>query len=139
MADNKFLSTSRIKAGEMIDDIRSYITRIYGEVEGAFTTASPFSQILDVISEIGRLIFFYIEDSTVEQNILTAQNPESIYGLSRLAGHDSFRGAAASGELKLRLGVQGLDDIAGDALNIPSNAIIECKDNGQWTCSHLKG
>ena len=130
MADNKFLSTSRIKAGEMIDDIRSYITRIYGEVEGAFTTASPFSQILDVISEIGRLIFFYIEDSTVEQNILTAQNPESIYGLSRLAGHDSFRGAAASGELKLRLGVQGLDDIAGDALNIPSNAIIECKDNG---------
>jgi hypothetical protein len=76
------------------------------------------------------LIFFYIEDATVEQNILTAQNPESIYGLSRLAGHDSFRGAAASGELKLRLGVSGLEDIAGDALNIPANAIIECKDNG---------
>ena len=130
MADNNFLSTSRIKVGEMIDDIRSYVTRVYGEVEGAFTTASPFSQLLDVISQIGRLIFFYIEDATVEQNILTAQNPESIYGLSRLAGHDSFRGAAASGELKLRLGVQGLEDIAGDALNIPANAIIECKDNG---------
>lgn len=130
MADNNFLSTSRIKVGEMIDDVRSYVTRVYGEVEGAFTTASPFSQLLDVISQIGRLIFFYIEDATVEQNILTAQNPESIYGLSRLAGHDSFRGAAASGELKLRLGVQGLEDIAGDALNIPANAIIECKDNG---------
>jgi hypothetical protein len=130
MADNNFLSTSRIKVGEMIDDVRSYVTRVYGEVEGAFTTASPFSQLLDVISQIGRLIFFYIEDATVEQNILTAQNPESIYGLSRLAGHDSFRGAAASGELKLRLGVSGLEDIAGDALNIPANAIIECKDNG---------
>lgn len=130
MADNNFLSTSRIKVGEMIEDVRSYVTRVYGEVEGAFTTASPFSQLLDVISQIGRLIFFYIEDATVEQNILTAQNPESIYGLSRLAGHDSFRGAAASGELKLRLGVSGLEDIAGDALNIPANAIIECKDNG---------
>jgi len=81
MADNNFLSTSRIKVGEMIDDVRSYVTRVYGEVEGAFTTASPFSQLLDVISQIGRLIFFYIEDATVEQNILTAQNPESIYGL----------------------------------------------------------
>jgi hypothetical protein len=130
MADNKFLSTSRIKAGEMIEDVRSYISRIYGEVQGAFTTASPFSQILDVISEIGRLIFFYIEDSTVEQNILTAQNPESIYGISRLAGHDAFRGAAAVGEIKLRLGVSNLDDITGDALNIPANATIECKDNG---------
>jgi hypothetical protein len=130
MADNNFLSTSRIKVGEMIDDVRSYVTRVYGEVEGAFTTASPFSQLLDVISQIGRLIFFYIEDATVEQNILTAQNPESIYGLSRLAGHDSFRGAAASGEVKLRLGVSNLDDIAGDALNIPANSIIECKDNG---------
>jgi hypothetical protein len=130
MADNNFLSTSRIKVGEMIDDVRSYVTRVYGEVEGAFTTASPFSQLLDVISQIGRLIFFYIEDATVEQNIITAQNPESIYGLSRLAGHDSFRGAAASGELKLRLGVSGLEDIAGDALNIPANATIECKDNG---------
>ena len=130
MADNNFLSTSRIKVGEMIDDVRSYVTRVYGEVEGAFTTASPFSQLLDVISQIGRLIFFYIEDATVEQNILTAQNPESIYGLSRLAGHDSFRGAAASGEVKLRLGISNLDDIAGDALNIPANSIIECKDNG---------
>jgi hypothetical protein len=130
MADNKFLSTSRIKAGEMIEDVRSYISRIYGEVQGTFTTASPFSQILDVISEIGRLIFFYIEDSTVEQNILTAQNPESIYGISRLAGHDAFRGAAAVGEIKLRLGVSNLDDITGDALNIPANATIECKDNG---------
>ena len=130
MADNNFLSTSRIKTGEMISDVRSYVSRVYGAVGTAFTTASPFSQLLDVISEIGKLIFFYIEDSTVEQNILTAQNPESIYGLSRLAGHDSFRGAAASGELKLRLGVQGLDDIAGDALNIPANAIIKSNDNG---------
>lgn len=130
MADNNFLSTSKVKAGEMIDDVRSYITRVYGEAQGSFTTASPFSQLLDVITNIGRLIFFYIEDATVEQNILTAQTPESIYGLARLAGHDSFRGAAASGELKLRLGVSNLDDIAGDALNIPANAIIECTDNG---------
>ena len=101
MAEFKFLNTSRIKANEMISDTRAYISRIYGRTGELFTTASPFSQILDVLTELTKLVFFYIEDSTVEQNILTAQNPESIYGLARLAGHDSFRGASAYGEIKI--------------------------------------
>ena len=129
MAENKFLSASRIKTGEMISDIRTYVSRIYGNAGTLFTTASPFSQVLDVLSQISKLIFFYIEDATVEQNILTAQNPESIYGLARLAGHDSFRGAAASGEIEIRLNTMGTDDIAGDALNIPANATIKSNDN----------
>lgn len=130
MAEFKFLSTSRIKANEMISDTRTYIARLYGRTSELFTTASPFSQILDVLSEITKLIFFYIEDSTVEQNILTAQNPESIYGLSRLAGHDAFRGASAYGEIKIRLNTTASDDIAGDALNISKNSIIKCSSNG---------
>ena len=42
MADNNFLSTSRIKTGEMISDVRSYVSRVYGAVGTAFTTASHF-------------------------------------------------------------------------------------------------
>ena len=78
MAEFKFLSASRVKVNEMILDTRSYIARLYGRTSELFTTASPFSQILDVLSEISKMILFYIEDSTVEQNILTAQHPESI-------------------------------------------------------------
>ena len=125
MAEFKFLSTARIKASEMIADTRSYIARVYGRAGELFTTASPFSQILDVLSQISQLIFYYIEDSTVEQNILTANNPESIYGLSRLAGHDSFRGSAAIGEIQVRLNTSAGNEIAGDALNIPANTIIK--------------
>ena len=130
MAEFKFLSTSRIKANEMISDTRTYIARLYGRTSELFTSASPFSQILDVLSEITKLIFFYVEDSTVEQNILTAQNPESIYGLSRLAGHDAFRGSSAYGEIKIRLNTSASTDIAGDALNISKNSIIKCSSNG---------
>jgi hypothetical protein len=125
-----FLNTTRIKANEMISDTRSYISRIYGRTGELFTTASPFSQILDVLSEITKLIFFYVEDATVEQNMLTAQNPESIYGLARLAGHDAFRGASSYGEVKIRLSTTSLEDIAGDALNISKNSIIKCTSNG---------
>lgn len=130
MPEFKFLSTSRVKANEMIADTRSYISRIYGRAGELFTTASPFSQILDVLGEISKLIFFYIEDATVEQNILTAQNPESIYGISRLAGHDSFRGSSAVGEIKIRLNTSAFNEIKGDAINIPSNSVILAVKNG---------
>ena len=130
MADLKFLQASRIKASEMIADSKTYISRLYGRLGEMFTTASPFSQILEVINELGELIFFYIEDATVEQNILTAQQPESVYGLARLAGHDPYRGASAFGEIAIRLNTSAFGDIAGDALNIPANAIITSNSNG---------
>jgi hypothetical protein len=130
MAEFKFLSTARIKANEMINDTRTYITRLYGRTGELFTTASPFSQILEVLNDISKLILFYVEDATVEQNILTAQQPESVYGLSRLAGHDAFRGASAMGEIKVRLNVTAATEIAGDALNIPANTIIKSTNNG---------
>lgn len=130
MAEFKFLTASRVKANEMLSDTRTYISRLYGRTSELFTTASPFSQILDVLTEITKLIFFYVEDATVEQNILTAQNPESIYGLARLAGHDAFRGASAQGEIQLRLNVTAAQEIAGDALNISKNTRIKSVTNG---------
>ena len=130
MAELKFLSTARIKSSEMLTDIRTYISRLYGRTGELFTTASPFAQILEVLTELTNLVFFYIEDATVEQNILTAQNPESIYGLSRLAGHDPFRGSSAVGEIKVRLSTSAFGEIAGDALNIPANTIITASNNG---------
>lgn len=130
MAEFNFLSTARVKANEMISDTRSYISRLYGRTGELFTTASPFSQILDVISEISKMILFYIEDATVEQNILTAQHAESIYGLARLSGHDAFRGSSATGEIKIRLKTTAFNDIAGDSINFSNNTIIKSKSNG---------
>lgn len=130
MTELKFLSKARIKVTEMIADTRTYISRVYGRSGDLFTTASPYSQILEVLTELTNLNFLYIEDSTVEQNILTAQDSESIYGLARLAGHDAFRGSSALGELKIRLNTSAFNDIEGDSLNIPANAVIKASKNG---------
>lgn len=130
MANLKFLSTSKIRASEIIADTKTYIGRLYGRLGDMFTTASPFSQILEVLSEISELLFFYVEDATVEQNILTAQHPESIYGLARLTGHDAFRGSSAIGEIAIRLNTSSANDISGDALIIPANTIIKSNSNG---------
>jgi len=130
MTELKFLSRARIKATEMIADTRTYISRVYGRSSDLFTTASPYSQILEVLAELTNLNFLYIEDAVVEQNILTAQDPESIYGLARLAGHDAFRGSSALGELKIRLNTSAFNDIEGSTLNIPANSIIKASKNG---------
>ena len=130
MAELKFLSAARIKTSEMLTDTRTYISRLYGRAGELFTTASPFAQILEVLTELTNLVFFYIEDAVVEQNILTAQHAESIYGLARLAGHDAFRGSSALGEIKIRLNTSAFNEIAGDAINIPANTLIKASKNG---------
>jgi hypothetical protein len=74
---------------------------------------------------------FYIEDALVEQNIYTAQQAESIYGMSRLTGHDATRGFAATGEIQFRWKPGAdLSKIAGTGLNIDSRAELKFDVNG---------
>lgn len=132
MAELKFLNKTRIVAEQIYNDTRTYISRVYKRSNTLFTNASPFAQILKVLTELSELLLFYIEDSTVEQNIHTAQQPESIYGLSRLAGHDPTRGFAATGEISIRLNSQSgaFTKIAGDGITIPANAELKFDANG---------
>ena len=48
MADFKFLDKARTTATEIIDDSRSYLSRVYKNAGNYFTTASPFSLLLRV-------------------------------------------------------------------------------------------
>lgn len=132
MAELKFLNRLRVTAETIRDDARRYIARAYNRANTLFTEASPYAQIISVLSEIGELLMFYIEDSTVEQNIYTAQQAESIYGMARLAGHDATRGHAAFGELQLRW-KPGADfvKIAGSTLIINSRSTFKLDSNGQ--------
>jgi len=131
MAELKFLSALRTQADQIKADARTYIARTYKRAGTLFTEASPFAQIVNVMAELGELIMFYVEDATVEQNIYTAQQPESIYGLSRLTGHDATRGFAATGEIEFRWKVgSDLGKIAGTGLNIDARSELKCENNG---------
>ena len=131
MAELKFLSTLRTSANQIKTDARTYIARVYKRANTLFTEASPFAQIISVMAELGELIMFYIEDSLVEQNIYTAQQPESIYGMSRLTGHDATRGFAATGEIEFKWAVGAdLGKIAGTGLNIDARSELKCELNG---------
>ena len=90
-------SLARLKFQELWDDASEAVKKSYNERGQAYSEASPFFQILRVILHMSKMIFYYIEDSITELNILTANRPTSIRGLSTLTGHDPFRGSCAKG------------------------------------------
>lgn len=98
-----FLDTAKITAVDILRQAYEYMKEQYAMSDAVFTPASPTGQILSVVSNISELIFVYLEHAASELNIDRAQTAESIHGLSRLTGHDPYRGCAASGIMRLKV------------------------------------
>ena len=125
-----FFSKTRIRATELFGDAFEYLQRTYDQARETFTPASPFGQILTVVANLGEMIFFYIEAIATEMNISRARNIESIYGLSRLTGHDPTRGISARGIIGLRLNTSASTLLNGDYVQITNGASFEIGQNG---------
>jgi len=125
-----FFSKTRIKATELFGDSFAYLQKTYNQAQSVFTPASPFGQILTVVANMGELIFFYIEAASTELNIAQARNIESIYGLSRLTGHNPTRGIAATGMLAFRLNANASTLVEGDFVEIANKARFKISENG---------
>jgi hypothetical protein len=125
-----FFSKTRIRATELFQDSFEYLQRTYDQAREVFTPASPFGQILTVMANLGEMIFFYIEAVATELNISRARNIESIYGLSRLTGHDPTRGISARGIIGLRLNTSASTLLEGDYVQIINGSSFEIGNNG---------
>jgi len=125
-----FFSKTRLRATELFYDAYEFLQRTYDQAVEVFTPASPFGQLLTVVSNLGELIFYYIEAVATELNISRARNIESIYGLSRLTGHDPTRGISAQGIIGLRLNTLASNLISGDYVQILNGAAVEIGQNG---------
>ena len=125
-----FFSKTRLKATELFQDSFDYLQRTYDQSVEVFTPASPFGQILTVVSNLGEMIFFYIEAVATEMNISRARNIESIYGLSRLTGHDPTRGISARGIIGLRLNTSAATLLNGDYVQIMNGLPFQIGQNG---------
>jgi len=78
----KIFKLNRIKFSELYYDALAYIKSTYKAAGQEFNTASPFGQLLQVILHLGRMIFYYIEDSITGLNIRTAYRPDQVKGLA---------------------------------------------------------
>ena len=111
-----FFQNSRLKASDLVQQAVEYLVIKYEQTAHVFTPASPFGQLLVVISNIAELIFTYISHTAEELNIRTAQNIESIQGLAQLAGHEAYRGGSAYGVMGVRMSTS--NDFDGNHVKI---------------------
>lgn len=125
---NKFFKKSRIQVENLLKDIYSYTKEIYKQSDSVYTPASPYGQIMSVLAHLTQNNMFYIEDSITELNINTASRPNSIYGLSRLTGHNPTRAIASSGDLFLVYN-GNIPQMYGTHVLIPNLIKLKCKDN----------
>lgn len=120
---------TRIQANELYDQAIRFVTEKFRQSDKVFTIASAYGQILYVLSQLSNMVLFFIEDSITEMNINTASRVDSIQGLARLAGHNSTRAIAATGEISFK--VAKIPPIQGDQIIIPNFTRIQCENNAK--------
>jgi hypothetical protein len=123
-----FFENSRLKASDLVQQAVEYLVIKYEQAANVFTPASPFGQLLSVISNIAELIFTYISHTAEELNIRTAQNIESIQGLAQLAGHEAYRGGSAYGVMGIKLNTS--NDFEGNHIKIKNFSKFAINDTG---------
>lgn len=126
----KIFKLHRIKFNELYEDALSYIKATYAAVNQTFNVASPFGQLLQVLLHLGRMIFYYIEDSITGLNIRTAYRPDQVKGLAMLAGHDTARPISARGACQIYYVDNGNYELNGLVCYIPNKTKVISKVNG---------
>lgn len=97
----QFLKNEKLNGENLFTTIKNFLIEEYGQKEKNFRRSSPFGMILRVVVNLFQLVFFYLEDSIVESNILTASRGSSIRGIATLTGHSPQRRVSATGTVSL--------------------------------------
>lgn len=126
----KIFSLTRLKFTQLYEDALTYIKAAYNAAGQTFTPASPFGQLLTVLMHLGRMIFYYIEDSISGLNIRTAYRPDQVKGLAMLAGHDASRPISARGAVRLYYYDTGDMRLNGNICYIPNKLKVVSRLNG---------
>ena len=110
---------NKIAFEQLYGDVKSYLTDKYQQVGLVFSPASAYGQILSVVLDLGKLIFYYVEDSITELNIYTASREVSVKSLARIAGHNPTRAISATGTIILSYSGEQID-MYGNTVIIPN-------------------
>jgi hypothetical protein len=125
-----FFSPNKIKFADITAAVQKYLVDTYKQANTVFTSASPFGQILQVLAAYSQLFFLYLEDALVEMNILTASKEKSIFGWSRLAGHNPTRALSAQGTIKIKFKPTATSDINASYILLLDETTLTCENNG---------
>lgn len=135
----KIFKKNKVRLSELINESIDNLKEIYNKKDRQFGPASPFGQLLHVLEELSQLQLFYLEDAFTELIQGEAIQPESIWGLSSLSGHNPGRAVSASGELLINYNGVGFDVGEGSEIILPNLTKMRCLSNGKIYVIFLNG
>lgn len=119
---------ANIRQEELLNSIKQLIKQEYEDAGKVFTPASPYGQILDLLTAFNENWMFYLEDIANEGNMATANRQESRFGLAQLSGHNPTRTIAANGIITLTTKIPD-EDIRGRFIVLNNYTKLRCENN----------
>lgn len=123
-----FIRKTRIRFNELTQDFLEYLQNIYDNTQNILTPSSPAGQIWSILTGHFTFLMFYLEDAFTESNLLTASRKVSKFGLSRLSGHNPFRGRSAEGEILISLKREALLELP-NYVKLLNKTKLKCLNN----------
>jgi hypothetical protein len=130
MASFTEITFDRIKT-----QVNFYLQDTHNKASVLFSPASPYGQILEVLSNLHQLSFLYLKNSIAQFDLVSDPNNKNdivIRNSAILAGHIPGRAISASGNLKLtvRPGVELDRELKGGKITFNNRFILKNKTNG---------
>lgn len=110
------------------NDIESFLKKEYNKAGVLFSPASPYGNILSVVTYLYQVSILYLKNSLNQLDLSKANsnNPNVIRNAAIFAGHNPMRSISATGTIKLTLKSDASieDDIPGSRVTIPNKLLI---------------
>jgi len=125
-----FLSKAKVTAGQLIEQSVQFLSEKFDSATQVFTPASPFGQLLIVISNLMEMMMTYLSHAVEQLNLSTVRSAYGVHGLARLTGHDAYRGGSAKGIIQLKLNTSAAQFINGTYVKIPNYSKLLIEESG---------
>lgn len=93
----KLFKTIETSFDRFDETIRSYLSRVFGNLGIEYTHSQIFGVIFNGMRGILQNAMFYIEDALTEQNVFTSTRQKSLYSLAKISGYEPYYGCSATG------------------------------------------
>lgn len=126
----EFLRKDRITGTRLIEDTVDFLVKKYKQNKKIFSYSTALGQLTLVLNNLSQLIFYFIKDSTNQNNFATADRIHSVQGLAQLQGHNASRGRSAFGEVTLALKLDAPQELAvGKTIYLTNYSEVKCLNN----------
>jgi len=137
------LNFVQITFDRSISEIQGYLQQTYSKAGLLFTNASPYGQILNVISNLQQLSFLYLKNAIKQFDLSNpnALNETIIRNAAILAGHNPSRSISATGTLKftVKSSTDLTTSLPGGSITFSNKMGIKNNTNGLQYSLNLGG